>query len=63
MTTIRKLTSQNKRGGVNPREKKTYSQPRIIFREPLEVVAAVCDGPGQKNPGDFNCGLTMNFNS
>jgi hypothetical protein len=32
-------------------KKKPYDPPRILSREPLEAVAAVCSTPGKANPG------------
>lgn len=36
-------------------QKKPYQQPRILSREPLEPVAAVCTGFGQKVSGNLSC--------
>ena len=35
----------------SPTPKKPYEPPRIVSREPLEAVAAVCSPPGKANPG------------
>jgi hypothetical protein len=47
-------SSREPKPGEEPgkiRPKKAYEPPRIVFREPLEVVAAVCS-PGK---ADFSC--------
>ena len=37
-------------------QKKPYQQPRILSREPLEPVAAVCTpAPPLKNSGNISC--------
>lgn len=36
---------------TGPVAKKPYEAPRILSREPLEAVAAVCSPPGKSNPG------------
>jgi len=42
-------------------EKKPYSAPRIVSRERLESVAAVCSGPNAKEEGGLGpsgpCGI------
>lgn len=37
-------------------EREPYEPPRIVYREPLETVAAVCSGTGKGNPGDCPTG-------
>ena len=44
------MDSQDKPGSPAP-PKKPYDPPRILSREPLEAVAAVCSPPGKANPG------------
>lgn len=41
------------RGGERSGERKPYSRPRILSREALEAVAAVCapSPPAKQNPG------------
>ena len=38
---------------VNDRVKRRYTAPRILYREPLEAMAAVCapTPPAKSNPG------------
>lgn len=31
--------------------RRSYAPPRILYREPLEAMAAVCSAPGKGNPG------------
>jgi hypothetical protein len=31
--------------------KRRYTPPRILYREPLEAMAAICSPPGKGNPG------------
>jgi hypothetical protein len=38
-------------GSLRKKEKRTYSAPFILSSEPLEAVAAVCDGKGAQGPG------------
>jgi hypothetical protein len=40
-------------GGGAPAVRRRYERPRILYREPLEAVAAVCSPPGvaKSNPG------------
>ena len=42
------------------RARKPYEPPRIVSREPLEVMAGFCVGPGAKSAGDGLCNLTTN---
>jgi len=35
--------------------RKPYQRPRILFREPLEAMAAVCSGDGAKTTSDNSC--------
>jgi hypothetical protein len=44
------MTSDDK-PAPSPPAKKPYEPPRIVSREPLEAVAAVCSPPGKANPG------------
>ena len=44
------MTSDDKPAASAP-PKKPYEPPRIVSREPLEAVAAVCSPPGKANPG------------
>ena len=46
-----KQTSTEKRS-----DKKTYSKPRTLSREPLEAMAVVCSGPTAKAT-PFGCNL------
>jgi hypothetical protein len=32
-------------------ERRHYAPPRILYREPLEAMAAICSPPGKGNPG------------
>lgn len=40
-------------GAAGPRTRRPYERPRILSREPLEAVAAVCapSPPAKSNPG------------
>jgi hypothetical protein len=38
------------KGGASP-ARRTYAPPRILYREPLEAMAAICSPPGKGNPG------------
>jgi len=40
-------------GDASPAARKSYEPPRILFREPLEAMAAVCAPapPAKNNPG------------
>lgn len=40
-------------GGENQPSKRRYEAPRILYREPLEAMAAVCapSPPAKSNPG------------
>lgn len=38
-----------------PLSRKPYQRPRIVSREPIEAVAAVCV-PGKANPGECPAG-------
>jgi len=31
--------------------RRPYESPRILWREPLEVIAALCTPPGKADPG------------
>jgi hypothetical protein len=31
--------------------RRSYAPPRILYREPLEAMAAICSPPGKGNPG------------
>jgi hypothetical protein len=37
-------------GGTSP-ARRSYAPPRILYREPLEAMAAICSPPGKGNPG------------
>jgi len=37
-------------GGASP-ARRSYTPPRILYREPLEAMAAICSPPGKGNPG------------
>lgn len=45
------MDSKDQPSGAAPEGKKPYDPPRIVSREPLEAVAAVCSPPGKANPG------------
>ena len=36
--------------GMNP-VRRSYTPPCILYREPLEAMAAICSPPGKGNPG------------
>lgn len=40
-------------GRAEPRSRRRYEAPRILYREPLEAMAAVCapSPPAKNNPG------------
>ena len=46
------MTNPNDRNAAGP-EREVYESPTILYREPLEAVAAVCSpvGPAKQNPG------------
>lgn len=50
------MTNPNDRNAAGP-EREAYESPSILYREPLEAVAAVCSpgpppvGPAKTNPG------------
>lgn len=37
--------------GGPSRARRSYVPPRILYREPLEAMAAICTPPGKGNPG------------
>jgi hypothetical protein len=43
-------SAQETTGGVSP-ARRSYAPPRILYREPLEAMAAICSPPGKSNPG------------
>ena len=51
---IRYEPSADETGGVaTPGERRPYERPRIVYREPLETIAAICSPspPAKGNPG------------
>jgi hypothetical protein len=42
-------TAEAAEGGSPAR--RSYVPPRILYREPLEAMAAICTPPGKGNPG------------
>jgi hypothetical protein len=53
MSDIKKRLSSSDDETENKTEKKTYEKPQIIYRAPLEAMAAVCapSPPAKGNPG------------
>lgn len=44
-------TAERREATEGQREKKPYRPPEILYREPLEAMAAVCTPPGKNDPG------------
>ncbi len=53
MSDIRERLSSSDEETENKTEKRTYEKPQIIYRAPLEAMAAVCapSPPAKGNPG------------
>ena len=45
-----KNDDKNERGNGTAK-KKAYRRPEILYREPLEAIAALCGPPGKSNAG------------
>lgn len=49
------MNKKDRDGSPQSTGRKTYTAPRIVYREPLEAVAAVCTGPPDPAKSDVVC--------
>ncbi len=53
---MKRIERENEAGGERRRGRKPYRRPRILSRERLEFVAAICTPSGKADPGSCPSG-------